>query len=201
MRIATLLLASTIIAAPAFAQLSQGTTNQSGVQIQGNTDIKANQNNAAADTKGEGNSAKNTAGAIKGGTQIQGNTNIKANTKNTKATAKGKNNKAANEAGVIGGSDVVQGSQGQSSGKGGQGSSNVGGVQIQGNTDIKAKQDSANAVASGEGNTAKNTTGAIKGGTQIQGNTKIAATSKNTTAVANGKNNTATNEAGVIGGK
>ena len=73
-------------------------------------------------------------------------------------------------------------------------------VQIKGNTEIKADQKNTTAVAVGEGNTAKNTAGAIKGGTQIKGNTKITATQKNTTAVAVGKNNTAANEAGVIGG-
>jgi len=82
-----------------------------------------------------------------------------------------------------------------------QRSSNPQGVQIQGNTDIKAKQENSAAVAVGEGNTAKNTAGAIKGGTQIQGNTKINASQKNSTAVAVGKGNTAANEAGVIGGK
>jgi hypothetical protein len=82
-----------------------------------------------------------------------------------------------------------------------QGSSSSQGVQIQGNTDIKAKQENSTAVAVGEGNVAKNTAGAIKGGTQIQGNTKIQASQKNSTAVAVGKNNTAANEAGVIGGK
>ncbi|OHC61835.1 MAG: hypothetical protein A3H93_08910 [Rhodocyclales bacterium RIFCSPLOWO2_02_FULL_63_24] len=81
------------------------------------------------------------------------------------------------------------------------GSSNAQGVQIQGNTDIKAKQTNTTAVAVGQGNTAKNTAGAIKGGTQIQGNTKIKAEQKNATAVAVGKGNTAANEAGVIGGK
>jgi hypothetical protein len=85
----------------------------------------------------------------------------------------------------------------QASGKGVQ----VGATNIQGNTEIKADQANTTAVAVGEGNTAKNTAGAIKGGTNIQGNTKIKATQKNTTAVAVGKNNTAANEAGVIGGK
>ena len=80
-------------------------------------------------------------------------------------------------------------------------STNPQGVQIQGNTDIKAKQENTTAVAVGEGNTAKNTAGAIKGGTQIQGNTKIKASQKNATAVASGKGNTAANEAGQIGGK
>ena len=72
---------------------------------------------------------------------------------------------------------------------------------IKGNTEIKAKQENTLAVAAGEGNTAKNTAGAIKGGTSIKGNTKINAEQKNTLAVAAGKNNTAANEAGVIGGK
>ena len=82
-----------------------------------------------------------------------------------------------------------------------QASSSAQGVQIQGNTDIKAKQEGVTAVAQGEGNTAKNTAGAIKGGTQIQGNTKIKASQKKATAVAQGKGNTAANEAGQIGGK
>ena len=56
-------------------------------------------------------------------------------------------------------------------------------------------------MAQGEGNTAKNTAGAIKGGTQIQGNTKVKASQKKATAVAQGKGNTAANEAGQIGGK
>ena len=83
----------------------------------------------------------------------------------------------------------------------GQKSSASKGVQIKGNTEIKADQKNVTAVAVGEGNTAKNTAGAIKGGTQIQGNTKIQASQKNATAVAVGKGNTAANEAGVIGGK
>ena len=89
----------------------------------------------------------------------------------------------------------------QASPKGGMGSSSAQGVQIQGNTTIKAGQEGVAAVSSGEGNTAKNTAGAIKGGTQIQGNTKIDAKQKGATAVAAGKNNTAANEAGQIGGK
>ena len=97
-------------AGTAFGQASQAgrtgsmsSPNAQGVQIQGNTDIKADQENATAVAVGEGNTAKNTAGAIKGGTQIQGNTKIKASQKNATAIAVGKGNKAANEAGVIGG--------------------------------------------------------------------------------------------------
>ena len=78
MRLLTLLIASTMFAVPAFAQKSQSSSNPNAVQIQGNTEIKADQKNVTAVAVGEGNVAKNTAGAIKGGTQIQGNTKIKA---------------------------------------------------------------------------------------------------------------------------
>ena len=103
MRLIALLIASAVIAAPAFAQQTQRSSNPQGVQIQGNTDIKAKQENTAAVAVGEGNVAKNTAGAIKGGTQIQGNTKIQASQKNTAAVAVGKGNKAENQAGTIGG--------------------------------------------------------------------------------------------------
>jgi hypothetical protein len=103
MRLITLLVASAIISVPAFAQQAQRSSNPQGVQIQGNTEIKADQKNVTAVAVGEGNTAKNTAGAIKGGTQIQGNTKIKATQKNATAIAVGKNNEASNEAGVIGG--------------------------------------------------------------------------------------------------
>ena len=103
MRTITLLIASALVASPVFAQQTMRSSNPQGVQIQGNTDIKATQENTAAVATGQGNEAKNTAGAIKGGTQIQGNTKIKAEQKNTTAVAIGKDNKAANEAGVIGG--------------------------------------------------------------------------------------------------
>ena len=103
MRVITLLIASAIIASPVFAQSVQRSSNPQGVQIQGNTDIKAKQENTTAVAVGEGNTAKNTAGAIKGGTQIQGNTKIKAEQKNATAVAVGKGNTAENQAGVIGG--------------------------------------------------------------------------------------------------
>ena len=76
-----------------------------------------------------------------------------------------------------------------------------GGVNIQGNTNIKANAENVNAVAVGQNNTAKNAVGAIKGGTNIKGNTNIKANAKNVNAVAVGKGNTATNDVGVIGGK
>ncbi|MCF8211062.1 MAG: hypothetical protein K9K38_16915 [Rhodoferax sp.] len=103
MRLITLLVTGAIVAVPAFAQQTQRSSNPQGVQIQGNTDIKADQKNVSAIAVGEGNTAKNTAGAIKGGTQIQGNTTIKASQKNAQAVAVGKGNSASNEAGVIGG--------------------------------------------------------------------------------------------------
>ena len=96
---------------------------------------------------------------------------------------------------------VAFGQASQAGKTGSMSSPNAQGVQIQGNTEIKADQKNVTAVAVGEGNTAKNTAGAIKGGTQIQGNTKVKATQKNAAAVAVGKNNAAANEAGVIGGK
>ena len=77
----------------------------------------------------------------------------------------------------------------------------AGGVNIQGNTNIKADAENVNAVAVGKGNTAKNAVGAIKGGTNIKGNTNINAKAKNVNPVAVGKGNTATNDVGVIGGK
>jgi hypothetical protein len=80
-------------------------------------------------------------------------------------------------------------------------SSSPKGVQIQGNADMRVKQDDTAAVAAGQDNEAKNTASAIKGGTQIQGNTNIKVEQKNARAVAVGKDNKAANEAGVIGGK
>jgi len=103
MRLISLLIASAVIASPAIAQQAQRSSNPQGVQIQGNTNITAENKDVTAVAKGENNVAKNTSGAIKGGTQIQGNTTIKASQKGATAIAAGKNNTAANEAGVIGG--------------------------------------------------------------------------------------------------
>jgi hypothetical protein len=98
----------TLACGAAFAQSSQdkgkiSSSNANGVQIQGKTEINADQKDVAAIAVGKDNTAKNTAGAIKGGTQIQGNTKINAKQKNAAAIAVGKGNEAANEAGVIGG--------------------------------------------------------------------------------------------------
>jgi hypothetical protein len=103
MRTTTVFIASALIAFPVFAQPTLRSSSPQGVQIQGNTDIKAQQESTVAVAVGQGNEAKNTAGAIKGGTQIQGNTNIKVEQKNARAVAVGKDNKATNEVGVIGG--------------------------------------------------------------------------------------------------
>ena len=103
MRLLTFMIAAAVAASPVLAQQTQRSSNPQGVQIQGNTNINAKNENVAAVAVGEGNTAKNTTGAIKGGTQIQGNTNINASQKNAAAVAVGKNNTAANEAGVIGG--------------------------------------------------------------------------------------------------
>jgi len=103
MRLIALIVAFAIIPIPALAQQVQRSSAAQGMKVQGNINLKASQENTVAVAVGEGNTAKNTAGAIKGGTTIQGNTNIKASQKNAAAIAVGKNNKAANEAGVIGG--------------------------------------------------------------------------------------------------
>ena len=103
MRNIVTLIASVVVALPVWAQPVMRSSSPSGVQIQGNTDIKAKQDDAAAVAVGQSNEAKNTAGAITGGTQIQGSTNIKVEQKNARAVAVGKDNKAANEAGTIGG--------------------------------------------------------------------------------------------------
>ncbi|HZX30690.1 MAG TPA: hypothetical protein VFF03_05015, partial [Rhodocyclaceae bacterium] len=71
MRLISVLIAAAVIASPAFAQQRQSSTNAQGVQIQGNTNIQAENKNVTAVAVGEGNTAKNTTGAIKGGTQIQ----------------------------------------------------------------------------------------------------------------------------------
>ena len=98
-------------------------------------------------------------------------------------------------------SSAAFGQAAQKGPSGAMSSPNAQGVQIQGNTNINAATQNVTAVAAGQGNEAKNTTGAIKGGTQIQGNTNINAKQTGAAAVAVGKNNKAANEAGVIGGK
>ena len=103
MRLISFMIAAAVAASPVFAQQAQRSSNPQGVKIEGNTNVIGVNQNTAAVAIGEGNTAKNTTGAIKGGTQIQGNTNINAKQNNAAAVAVGKNNTAANEAGVIGG--------------------------------------------------------------------------------------------------
>lgn len=82
-----------------------------------------------------------------------------------------------------------------------QRSSSPRGVQIQGDTDIKANAQNVNAVAAGSDNAAANSAGAVKGDTNIKGNTRINATVREANAVAVGKGNKADNAVGAIGGK
>jgi hypothetical protein len=103
MRLISFMIAAAVATTPVFAQQAQRSSNPQGVKIEGNTNVIGVNQNTAAVAIGEGNTAKNTAGAIKGGTEIKGNTNVIGVNKNTAAVAIGKNNTAANEAGVIGG--------------------------------------------------------------------------------------------------
>lgn len=103
MRHSATLLALLTISLPVLSQEIQRSSNPQGVQIQGNANLRAQQESAVAVTVGEVNVSRNTAGAVKGDTQIQGNTKVKAEQKNVTATAVGRNNAAGNEVGVIGG--------------------------------------------------------------------------------------------------
>lgn len=103
MRVISIIMAATVLSVPAFAQQIQRSSNPQGVQIQGNTNIQAENQNTSAIAVGQGNDARNASGAIKGGTQIQGHTEIRAKQVNATAVTVGKDNKASNEAGVIGG--------------------------------------------------------------------------------------------------
>ncbi|HJW25673.1 MAG TPA: hypothetical protein VJ576_12310, partial [Rhodocyclaceae bacterium] len=60
MRLISLLIASAVIAVPAFAQQAQRSSNPQGVQIQGNTNIQAENKNVTAVAVGQDNTAKNT---------------------------------------------------------------------------------------------------------------------------------------------
>lgn len=75
------------------------------------------------------------------------------------------------------------------------------GIQIRGNSDLRASQEDATSVAVGRENLSRNSAGAIKDAVQIQGDVNIKASQKNVSTHTFGKNNSATNEAGVIGGK
>lgn len=103
MRSMTMLLALIAISPQVWSQQIERSSHPQGVQIQGNTEFRAQQEQSTSVAAGEANVVKNTASAIKGGTQIQGNTKVQAVQNNAKATAVGKNNAAGNEVGVIGG--------------------------------------------------------------------------------------------------
>jgi hypothetical protein len=75
----------------------------------------------------------------------------------------------------------------------------VGGVNIQGNTNMNVSAEDTSAVAQDDA-VAKNQIGGIKGGTNISGNTSINVNAKGTSAVARGHAKAA-NSIGVIGGE
>jgi hypothetical protein len=78
-------------------------SNPGGVQVVGNTELRADQKSVVGVAVGTGNDARNAAAAVKGNVQIQGNTTIKVEQKNTSAVSVGIKNKSSNEAGTIGG--------------------------------------------------------------------------------------------------
>ena len=66
MRLITFMIAAAVAASPVLAQQTQRSSNPQGVQIQGNTNIKASQKNATAVAVGKNNTAANEAGVIGG---------------------------------------------------------------------------------------------------------------------------------------
>ena len=66
MRLISMMIAAAVVASPVFAQQAQRSSNPQGVQIQGNTNIKASQKNATAVAVGKNNTAANEAGVIGG---------------------------------------------------------------------------------------------------------------------------------------
>jgi hypothetical protein len=74
----------------------------------------------------------------------------------------------------------------------------MGGVKIQGNTNINADANNMNTTAAGTDNQAVGGVGAIRGNTRIQGNTTINANAKNINTVAVGKGNLSTSDVGTM---
>lgn len=103
MRLIFSLLVSTLVVTPAVAKIVKSEAPPKAAQVKGNTELKADQKTVTAVGVGEGNTATNTAGAIRAGSKIQGNTSINASQNGATAISAGRNNTAANEAGVIGG--------------------------------------------------------------------------------------------------
>lgn len=91
MRALALLFVASIFAAPSIAQ------------VKGNINLDASQSGTTAVAVGLKNTAKNTAGSIKGDARISGNTSIKAAQRGSTAVAVGIGTTVKNEAGVIGG--------------------------------------------------------------------------------------------------
>lgn len=61
------------------------------------------------------------------------------------------------------------------------------GVDIKGNTELKAKQEDVTASAKGKGSVAKNQASVIEAGVSIRGNTKIEGSQAKTTATSGGR--------------
>jgi len=101
--ISLLLLALTAVSLPVLSEDVQRSSHPQGVQINGNADLRAQQESTAAVAVGEGNVARNSASAVRSNVQIQGNTKITAEQKNARAIAVGNRSAAENEVGVIGG--------------------------------------------------------------------------------------------------
>ena len=102
MRVISFMIAAAVLATPALAQQAQRSSGPAA-KVEGNSNVIGVNVNTAAVAIGDGNTAKNTAGAIKGGSQIKGNTNVSGVNANTAVVAIGKNNSTGNESGVIGG--------------------------------------------------------------------------------------------------
>ena len=104
MRSVFALLTTAVLVSAAYAQQPiLRSSNPGGIQVIGNTELRAEQQAVSAVAVGAGNEAKNSAAAIKGNVQIQGNTTIKAEQKNVRAMSVGQKNQSSNEAGTIGG--------------------------------------------------------------------------------------------------
>jgi hypothetical protein len=81
---------------------SQGSSNDHGVQIQGNTNMNVTAGDVNTIAQGKGNKAGASVGSIHGGTQIQGNTTMNVNAHNVNTVAAGKGNTACSQVGSIG---------------------------------------------------------------------------------------------------
>lgn len=71
-----------------------------------------------------------------------------------------------------------------------------GGVKVKGNTKLNVSTENINTIASGQGNTARTTIGAVKGSTNQ--NTNVTVNAKNVSNVASGRNKKACVNIGVV---